>query len=45
MKSEEFKETSVITSVALAVRGNRKDKLGANWAAQIMRGVDLQKMN
>ena len=27
-----FKKTSVITSVALAVRGNRKDKLGSNWA-------------
>ena len=29
---DEFKKTSVITSVALAVRGNRKDKLGSNWA-------------
>ena len=28
----EFKKTSIITSVALAVRGNRKDKLGFNWA-------------
>ena len=28
----EFKKTSVITSVALAVRGNRKDKLRSNWA-------------
>ena len=28
---EEFKKTSVVTSVALAVRGNRKDKLGSNW--------------
>ena len=27
---EEFKNTSVITSVALAVRGNRKDKLGSD---------------
>ena len=27
-----FKRTSVITSVALAVRGNREDKLGSNWA-------------
>ena len=25
-------ETSVLTSVALAVRGNRKEKLGENWA-------------
>ena len=29
---EKFKETSVITSVALEVRKNRKDKLGSNWA-------------
>ena len=29
---EEFKKTSVITSVALEVRKNRKDKLGSNWA-------------
>ena len=29
---EEFKKTSVVTSAALAVRGNRKDKLGASWA-------------
>ena len=29
---DEFNKTSVITSVALAVRGNRKDKLGSNWA-------------
>ena len=29
---EEFKKTSVMTSVALAVRQNRKDKLGASWA-------------
>ena len=28
----EFKKTSVLTSVALAVRGNRKEKLRANWA-------------
>ena len=27
---EEFKKTSVITSVALEVRKNRKDKLGSN---------------
>ena len=27
-----FKKTSVITSVALAVRGNHKHKLGSNWA-------------
>jgi hypothetical protein len=30
--TDEFKKTSVVTSVALAVRGNRKDKLGYNWA-------------
>ena len=29
---DEFKKTSVITSVALAVRGNHKKKLGSNWA-------------
>ena len=29
---DKFKKTSVITSEALAVRGNRKDKLGSNWA-------------
>ena len=29
---EEFKKTSVITSVALAVRGNCKEKFGASWA-------------
>ena len=29
---EEFKKTSVMTSVALAVRKNRKDMLGASWA-------------
>ena len=29
---EKFKETSVITSVALEVRKNRKDKLGSNWS-------------
>ncbi len=29
---EEFKKTSVLTSVALAVRQNRKDKLGTSWA-------------
>jgi hypothetical protein len=29
---EEFKKTSVMTSVALAVRQNRKDKLGASWS-------------
>ena len=29
---DEFKKTSVTTSVALAVRGNRKEKLGSNWA-------------
>ena len=29
---DEFMRTSFITSVALAVRGNRKDKLGSNWA-------------
>ena len=29
---EEFKKTSVMTSVALVVRRNRKDKLGASWA-------------
>ena len=28
----EFRKTSVLTSVALAVRGNRKEKLGENWA-------------
>jgi hypothetical protein len=28
----EFKKTSVLTSEALAVRGNRKEKLRANWA-------------
>jgi len=28
---EEFKKTSVITSVALEVRKNHKDKLGSNW--------------
>ena len=28
----ELKKTSVATSVSLAVRTNRKDKLGANWA-------------
>ena len=27
-----IKKTSVMTSVALAVRQNRKDKLGASWA-------------
>ena len=27
---DEFKKTSAITSVALAVRGNRKDKLGSS---------------
>ena len=27
-----FKKTSVLTCVALAVRGNRKEKLGENWA-------------
>ena len=26
-----FKKTSVITNVALALRGNRKDKLRSNW--------------
>ena len=29
---DEFNKTSVVTSVALAVRGNRRDKLGSNWA-------------
>ena len=29
---EELNKNSVMTSVALAVRGNRKDKLGASWA-------------
>ena len=29
---DEFKKTSVTTSVALAVRENRKNKLGSNWA-------------
>ena len=29
---DRFKKTSVITSVALAVRGNRKDKLGSKCA-------------
>jgi hypothetical protein len=29
---DEFKKRSVIKSVALAVRGNRKDKLGSDWA-------------
>ena len=29
---EEFNKTSVVTSVAHAVRGNRTDKLGSNWA-------------
>ena len=28
---DEFKKTSVITSVALAVRRNRKERLGASW--------------
>ena len=40
---EEFKKTCVITSVALAVRGNRKDKLGSNWAD--LKNVDSQRMN
>ena len=29
---EKFKQTSVITSVALEVRKNRKDKLGSDWS-------------
>ena len=29
---EEFKKTSLMTSVALAVRKNRKDMLGTSWA-------------
>ena len=29
---DEFKKTSVTTSVALAVRRNRKEQLGSNWA-------------
>ena len=36
---EEFKKTSVMTSVALAVRGNRKDKLGASWADALKCGL------
>ena len=30
--ASDFKKTSVTTSVSLAVRTNRKDQLGANWA-------------
>ena len=29
---KELEKTSVLTSVSLALRTNRKDKLGANWA-------------
>ena len=35
---EEFKSMSVITSVALAVRENRKNKLGSNW--QTLKNAD-----
>ena len=36
---EQFKKTSVMTSVALAVRGNRKDKIGASWADAVKCGL------
>ena len=40
---DKFKQTSVITSVALEVRKNRKDKLGSNWADA--EAADSQKKN
>ena len=41
---DEFKKTSVTTSVALAVRGNRKEKLGSNSAEAARCGLSEDEL-
>ena len=42
---EELEKTSVPTSVSLALRTNRKDKLGANWADHEKCGMQEKELS